>query len=134
MDLLNSLSVTLLFVAVLALFQIPITIAVGLRRLQTNISFWDDGDEALQRRMRAHGNFIETVPIILIAMAAAEISGAPALLLWVGGLSLLIGRIVHYWTLIKVGWGNGRAIGMLLTFLPLALFPGYVLLHLANLV
>ncbi|QDG79263.1 MAPEG family protein [Labrenzia sp. PHM005] len=132
MDLLNSLSVTLLFAAVFALIQIPMTIAVGLRRVQTNISFWDDGDETLQKRMRAHCNFTETVPIVLIAMAAAEIAGAPAWLIWAGGTSLLLGRLIHYTTIVTVGWGNGRAVGMLFTMAPMAVFPLFVVLRLTN--
>ncbi len=134
MDILNSLSVTLVFVAFFALLQIPMTVAVGLRRLQSSIHFWDAGDDALQKRMRAHCNFTETVPIVLIAMAAAEISGAPQWLLWMGGMSLLLGRLVHYQTVVTVGWGNGRAIGMILTMAPMATFPVFVLLRLAEII
>ncbi len=119
---------TVLFIALFALIQTPMTIVVGLRRLKTDIHFLDGGDETLLRRMRAHGNFTETVPIALLAMAAAEYSSAPSLLLWAGGGLLLTGRLVHYATLIQVGWGNGRAVGMACTFATLASFAVYSLL------
>lgn len=134
MDIFNSLSVTLLFAAVFALIQIPMTVTVGIRRAKTDIFFWDGGDETLQKRMRAHCNYTETVPIVLIAMAAAEIAGAPAWLIWAGGLSLLLGRLIHYQTLVTVGNGNGRAVGMLLTIAPMAVFPLYVLIRVFGLI
>ena len=67
-----SISITVLFIALLALIQFPMTVAVGLHRTRTDIHFMDGGDTDLMRRMRAHGNFTETVPITLLAMAAAE--------------------------------------------------------------
>ena len=56
------------------------------------------------------------------AMAAAEITGIPHWALWAGGSCLLIGRVMHAVTLIAVGWGNPRALGMILTFLPMVGF------------
>lgn len=71
-------SITALFIAMLALIQIPMTVAVGLYRLQTDIHFLDGDNEEMVRRMRGHGNFIETIPIALLTMAAAEYAGAHA--------------------------------------------------------
>ncbi|MEM9634245.1 MAG: MAPEG family protein [Pseudomonadota bacterium] len=133
MEYVSSLPVTLVFIALFALLQIPMTIVVGLRRVQTDTHFLDGGDQTLLKRMRAHGNFTETVPISLLAMAAAEIAGAPQLLLWAGGCALLLGRLMHYGTLVNSGFGNGRAIGMVFTMTPMLIFPGYILLTLAGL-
>lgn len=130
MDLITSLPVTLVFIAVFALLQIPMTVAVGLLRVQTDIHFMDGGNTTLLRRMRAHGNYTETVPMSLLAMAAAELSGAPTTLLWAVGGSLLMGRLLHYGTLVTSGFGLGRAIGMILTFAPLLICPIYVLIAL----
>lgn len=120
-------STTVFFVGLFALVQVPLTMMVGFRRLQTGVRFLDGGDEVLLRRMRVHGNFTETVPIVLLAMAAAEIAGAPGWALWAGGLLLALGRIMHGVVLIAQGWGNGRAIGMVLTFLPMAGFGSYAM-------
>jgi uncharacterized protein len=73
--LITELTVTAGFVAIFALIQVPLTVMVGFRRVQTGIHFFDGGDLVLLRRMRAHANFTETVPITLLAMAAAELSG-----------------------------------------------------------
>jgi uncharacterized protein len=117
--------VTVTFVGIFALIQVPLTVAVGFRRAQTNIHFFDGGDVALLRRMRAHANFTETVPIVLLAMAAAELSGVPEWALWSGGVSLLVGRVMHATILITKGWGNPRAMGMVLTLLPMAVFGAW---------
>jgi uncharacterized membrane protein YecN with MAPEG domain len=130
MDPMSSLPVTLVFIALFALLQIPMTVAVGLLRVRTDIHFMDGGNIPLLRRMRAHGNFTETVPISLLVMAAAELAGAPPLLLWAVGGSLLAGRLLHYGTLVTSGFGVGRAIGMILTFVPLVICPVYVLVAL----
>ncbi|TYC51494.1 hypothetical protein FMN50_21265 [Rhodobacterales bacterium] len=128
----STLPITVLFVAILALVQIPMTVAVGIRRARTGIQFLDGGDQVLLKRSRAHANFTETVPMALLAMAAAELSGAPDLLLWIGGGALLLGRLLHYGTLITTGFGRGREAGMILTLLPMLVFPGYILLRAAG--
>lgn len=117
-----SLSITIFFVGVFALIQIPMTVMVGFRRVQTGIQFLDGGDAVLTRRMRAHANYTETVPITLMAMAAAELAGLGKTWLWAGGLCLLVGRLMHAAILVSRGWGHPRAVGMIMTFLPMAGF------------
>lgn len=120
-----ALPVSTLFIGLFALLQVPMTIMVGYRRAQTEIPFLDGGDTTLLRRMRAHGNFTETVPMVLLAMAFAEAQGLPESWLWAGGLCLLAGRLLHaYWTLAHA-WGGPRAVGMVLTFLPMLGFGGW---------
>lgn len=126
----TSLPITTIFIGLLAVAQIPLTVMVGYYRLKSNIHFQDGGDAKLLRRMRAHGNFTETVPIVLLAMAAAELSGIPSWLLWLGGASLVIGRLMHATTIVSVGWGPTRALGMVLTFLPMLGFGLWSLLRL----
>ncbi|MEP0519579.1 MAG: MAPEG family protein [Hyphomicrobiales bacterium] len=109
------LSVTLVFVAILTLLQIPMTIAVGVKRLKTDIHFMDGGNEDLMWRMRAHGNFTETVPIALFSLAGAELVTTPVPILWTLGALLIAGRVLHYGTVRRYGWANGRAGGMAMT-------------------
>ena len=122
------LSITIVFVALLALMQVPLAAAVGIRRAQSGIAFLHGDDQKLLKRMRAHGNFIETVPITLLAMAAAELSGAPAWLLWAGGGTLVAGRIGSSVGLTS-GDGNGplRGVGAALTTIAMVVFAGFSL-------
>jgi len=127
-----SINISLLFIGIFVLLQIPLTVMVGYRRARTGIQFFDGGDPTLLRRMRAHGNYTETVPIVLLAMLAAELTGAPAWLLWAGGTSLLVGRLMHAAILILKGWGLPRAIGMILTFVPMLGFGAWCILRTAG--
>jgi uncharacterized protein len=119
--------ISALFIGLFAIVQIPLTVVVGYRRAKTGIQFFDEGDVTLRRRMRAHANFTETVPIVLIAMTASEQSGAPAWLLLAGGSLLAVGRALHYATLVRSGFGIGRAIGMVMTLLSMAGFGAWLL-------
>ena len=115
-------AITPFFIGFFAVMQILLTGMVGYRRFQTRIPFFDGGDQTLMRRMRAHGNFTETVPMGLLAMAAAELAGAPHWLLWSGGVVLVAGRLMHFATLLRSEWGIGRAIGIILTFISIGGF------------
>jgi uncharacterized membrane protein YecN with MAPEG domain len=117
-----TLTITPFFIGLFAVMQVPITGMVGYRRFQTRVPFFDGGDQTLMRRMRAHGNFTETVPISLLAMAAAELTGAAQWLLWSGGVVLLAGRLMHLATLMRSEWGIGRAIGIILTLISMGGF------------
>lgn len=124
--------VTLYFVAIFALIQVVITNLVGAARIKNEVHFYDEGDIALRRNVRAHGNFTETVPMTLLAMAGAEMAGTPHSILWAGGVLLLIGRGLHYWVIRRHGWGNLRALSMILTFIPMGGFAIAILWQLAN--
>ncbi len=119
----NPIPATTLITGVLAVVQVPLTVLVSYLRGRTGIQFLDGGNETLLRRIRAHANFTETVPITLIAMACAELSGASSGVLWRGGVCLLVGRAVHVWAALNAkGWGVPRIIAMVLTFYAMAGF------------
>lgn len=129
-----TLTVTIIFVGILALMQVPMTMAVGIQRAKTSIPFLDGGDQGLMRNMRAHANFTETVPITLLAMAAAELSGAPQSLLIGGGIVLIGARLIHYFSLRKADNGTGRAVGSGVTLLVMAVFAVTALLAISGVI
>ena len=119
----NPIPVTTLITGALALAQVPLTILVSYTRGRTGIQFQEGGNQTLLRRIRAHANFTETVPITLIAMACAELAGASSDVLWRGGICLLLGRAVHVWAALNPkGWGVPRVVAMVLTFYAMASF------------
>jgi uncharacterized protein len=111
----QTIHITLFFVGILALLQCALTALVIARRLKAKVSLLDGGDKLLTARIRAHGNFTETVPIAIIMMAFLEMRGIPSAWLWVIGISLTFGRVLHAvgLTTRKPTWG--RLIGMGLT-------------------
>jgi len=119
--------ITIIFVAIFALFQVVITSLTAIARIKNKVHFYDEGDIDLRRRVRAHANFTEAVPITLLAMAGAEVLGASPALIWIGGAILLAGRLWHYYVIRTVGWGNGRAASMMMTFIAMAGFSLVIL-------
>jgi len=73
-------------------------------------------DSVLQRKVRAYGNFIESVLLALMFIVALELMQAQTWLLWMLGSSLAIARVAHAWGVINTyGPSPGRAIGFFLT-------------------
>ena len=112
----TSLPITGIYIVIFSLLFMVFTIRVGLVRVRTGISFLDGGNETLLRRMRAQGNFIETVPLALALIALTEINGASATFVHSMAATLLIARILHYVTLQVKPLALTRAVGMLGTF------------------
>ena len=88
-------TVTPLYALPLAAIFLALWFRVSAIRSATGISFGDEGNLVLLRRVRQHGNFVEWVSIVLILMMLAEGMGAPAMYLHISGALLLIGRIAH---------------------------------------
>lgn len=82
------------------------------------VSLGDGGDDELMRKVRAHGNFVETVPMILFLMVISELSGAPFWALHILGGLALVARISHYIG-VTTGSGHGkfRFYGMVMTII-----------------
>ena len=101
--------------AVFVLMSIPMAIAVGVKRARTGILLLHGDNADLLRLMRAHGNFVEYVPLALLALAGAEIAGAAPWLVALCGSALLLARLIHYFGLRAAADSKGRAIGAGLT-------------------
>lgn len=107
--------IALAVTAVFVLMSIPMAIAVGVRRTKTGILLLHGEDQKLLRLIRAHGNFIEYVPLALLALAGAEVAGTAPWLVAICGAMLLLARLIHYFSLRGAADGKGRAIGAGLT-------------------
>lgn len=121
------LPITALFAAILGLVFVPLSARVGFYRLKSQISLFDGGDKELARRMRAQGNFAEYVPIALILLALVELNGALGWVVYLLGGSLVVGRLLHLYTISGSETGPGRPIGMVLTFLSILGSSGLLL-------
>ncbi len=96
MGLVNTFEVTSVYAGIFGVLFFVFTMRVGLYRVKHRISFGDGGDSELTKRMRAHGNFVEAVPIALILLGLAEAGGASNTLLHSAGGMLLVGRLSHW--------------------------------------
>ncbi|XGV97699.1 MAG: MAPEG family protein [Leptolyngbya sp. BL-A-14] len=72
---------------------------------------------ALQRKVRAHGNFAEYVPQGLLFLVVLELMQAQSWLIWLLGGALTLARITHaYGLLTQYGPSLSRATGFFLTW------------------
>ena len=90
--------VTALYAALLAILLFILSIRVIGLRGNPAFAFIAHGkgdEELLQRAIRAHGNFTEYVPMMLILLYFLEASGTSDAKLHVLGGAFLLGRIAH---------------------------------------
>lgn len=105
------------YAALAALGYFVLSIRVIGARGRIGVGLGDGGDESLTRRIRAHANFAEYVPITLVLAALAEAGGAPEWSIHAIGLSLLAGRASHAAAFSRTPEPPiGRVVGMALTF------------------
>jgi uncharacterized membrane protein YecN with MAPEG domain len=122
-----SLPITLTIAAGAALVNIWLMIRCGQARTKGKVSIGDGGDEFLIRRMRAHANFVESTPFVLILIAALEATGGSAMWLWYVGIAFIVGRFAHGLGMDGGTFGKGRMVGTLITMLTLVGLAGYAL-------
>lgn len=111
------LPITLCAAAAAAAINIWLSIRVGAIRSARKISIGDGGDLALVARMRAHANYIENTPIVLILIALIEMArtGSPYLM---GAAAIyLLGRVAHGLGMDGGTLGSGRLVGTMITLL-----------------
>lgn len=119
--------ITPLYAGLLAILFVVLSIRVVKQRGH-GVSLGDGGDATLLRRIRAHGNFAEYVPFILLMMAFLELNELHPYALHGLGISLVIARLLHGIALsFSESWKFGRFYGTLVTFLLLPICGGLCL-------
>jgi uncharacterized membrane protein YecN with MAPEG domain len=120
------LPVTFTFAALCAVAMMVLVSWVGLKRGALNVLRGDGGHADLFKRIRIHGNFIETAPLAILTMGAAEALGASDLWLWLALASYALGRILH----VPMYDMKARAVALTFTTAPFLLLALFVLYHL----
>src|SRR5699024_7578269 len=112
------LSITALYVGLFMLLLLVLAIGVVRQRLSTQTSMGDGGHLSLIKAMRAHGNAIEYVPVVLIGLAVLELNSGNGLLLHLYGSAFLIARFSHAFGMQLTNEGNNfRKVGVVRTWL-----------------
>ena len=108
--------VTLIYAGLLSLLFLVLSYRVTLLRGH-GASLGDGGNPVLLRRIRAHGNFAEYVPFILLMMGMLELNHFSVYLLHAIGIVLLVARLLHGYALsFSERFKFGRFWGTALTF------------------
>lgn len=126
-------AVTAVYTCIFAVIFTALSIHVVILRGRTGIVHGDQGHDLLNRTIRAHGNFAEHVPFILLLCALAEGAGAgPSSVHLLLG-PLVIARIMHpigmrqpVGSVRQYAW---RATSVTITWLVLLGSAGLLLVH-----
>ena len=92
---------TAFYAAILGIVQLSLMTYVIFGRWKYRVSLGDGDESQLRRRIRAHGNFIETVPMVLLLMWFAESYILDQWVTHVFGSVLIIGRLLHVYGLVS---------------------------------
>jgi uncharacterized protein len=112
------LPISLTAAAAAAIINLWLAIRCGRVRTVNKISMGDGGNDAMVAAMRAHSNFVEYTPFLLVLLALIELSLGSPMWLWAVMGVYMLGRVAH-------GLGMtgtlkpGREIGILITMLTL---------------
>ena len=114
-----------IYIALSCLILSKLSMNVIKLRRRSKVSFGDDGDRALMRRIRAQANFIEYTPIFLLSLIGIEwlaFENIPYYFLYINivGSLFIIGRILHALSLYEKKIMH-RKTGMIITFVSLQL-------------
>ena len=121
------ITITMIFTGIFLLMHTALSATTSAHRAKYDVDFGDGGNLAMLRAIRAQGNFIEYVPIILIAMGASEYTGAAPWFIWTCGWVLVVARVAHAAYMLGFAGKPARLLGAGLTFLLMTVFGIYLI-------
>ena len=113
--------ITGIYAALAALLVLVLAVRVMARRLSARIGIGDGGDHELHKRIRAHANAIEYLPLGLVLLLIVESNQTVPVLVHAFGIALIVGRVLHAAGLSRSSATSpGRMLGIALSVLTLA--------------
>lgn len=118
----ESLHILALTAAILALYQIFLSINVIRNRFKFQVSLGHANHKPLEAAMRAQANFIEYTPITLILLFLLVLFQIKPIYMWLLCGFFVVGRLSHSYGMLVMEQRErfsllGRRIGMVTTFL-----------------
>src|SRR4051812_24714726 len=89
------LPITLTMAGAAALINFLLSLRCARARIATGIRIGDGGNRQVIARMRAHANFVEYTPFVLILIGLIEVAVGTHTWLWLTGMVYLFARIAH---------------------------------------
>lgn len=108
--------ITLFYAGLCTLLVLTLAGRVMARRVSHKIGIGDGGDHEMAKRVRAHANAVEYLPLALLLLGGMELNGYPDTVIHGFGLTLLVSRLLHAWGLSRSSSASpGRFVGILFT-------------------
>jgi uncharacterized protein len=121
------LPITLTIAGAAAILHVWLSLRVSRLRRPLDIGVGDGGNEVLLRRIRAHGNFAENVPIFLILLGLLEFATGGSLWLWGAAILFILARILHVFGMDRKGANWMRVSGVSISWAVLLALGGYAI-------
>ena len=113
--------ITGIYAALAALLVLILAVRVMMRRMSARIGIGDGGDHELNKRIRAHANAVEYLPLGLILLLLVELNQTVPAIVHAFGIVLLVGRVLHAAGLSRSSAaGAGRMLGITLSVVVIA--------------
>lgn len=110
--------ITMLYAGLCTILVVFLALRVAQWRHRNKIGMGDGGDRDLLKRVRAHANAVENMPLALLLLGGMELNGYPGMLIHGFGSVLVVSRVAHAWGLShSSGVSRGRFLGSLFTWL-----------------
>jgi uncharacterized membrane protein YecN with MAPEG domain len=87
--------VTLLTAGLSGIILLVLSFRVVSARTKTKVMIGDGGESHLLGRIRAHANFAEYMPVLLILIGVIEGVHGTSTPLWIAAIVLLVARVAH---------------------------------------
>ena len=112
--------ISMMYAGLCTLLVIFLALRVVRWRREHKIGLGHGDNIELQKRVRAHANATENMPLALILLGSLELTGFSPLVINVLGGTFLFSRLIHAWGVSRnEGYSRGRFWGMALTWLPM---------------
>ena len=120
--------ITLLYASLCTMLVVILAIRVACWRFKHKIGIGDGGDRELLKRVRAHGNAIENMPLALILLGGMELNGYSGTIIHSFGAVLFFSRLAHAIGLSRSsGTSAGRFAGSAFTWLLMLVMAGFAI-------
>jgi uncharacterized membrane protein YecN with MAPEG domain len=114
--------ISMMYAGLCTLLVIFLALRVVKWRKEHKIGLGHGDNIELQRRVRAHANATENMPLALILLGSMELSGLWPALIHILGAVFFLSRVAHAWGVSHShGYSKGRFWGMAFTWLPMIL-------------
>lgn len=121
------LPITLTIAGAAAILHVWLSLRVSGLRRRLSIGVGDAGNEVMLRRMRAHGNFAENVPVFLVLLGFVELATGGHLWLWGAAILFVLARILHAFGMDRPGANWLRVGGISISWTVLLGLGGYAI-------
>mgnify|MGYP001210038464 FL=1 len=122
--------ITALYAGILGIMYVILSVQVIKGRFHYRISLFDGNNDDMKKRIRAHANFAEYVPLALVLMICMELQRADDIYLHLLGITLCAGRFAHAIGIVRYLNANlYRALGTVATFTVITIASIYLILE-----